>query len=209
MREPVKYYNGFDITEEVIRKINLIELKRLQEEITIFNSEPIETIYDLCLLHGTFPKEENVYLGTDWYIIYSKYDNDDIEINEWVAVGNVKNKLTQTIEMMNAMKKIIISAKNAKIFATMRHSTSYQFYQSLLSKGYLKEISNRPDIEEELPKNLSKIKDKLKTKYQMLEEYLQNSTSENLDKTHFNDYIYHLINFKITDKFVKKYQKTI
>ena len=27
MREEVKYYNGFDITEEVIRKINLIEHK--------------------------------------------------------------------------------------------------------------------------------------------------------------------------------------
>lgn len=209
MREPVKYYNGFEITEDVIRKINLIELKRVQEEITIFYSEPIETIHDLCLLHGTFPKEENVFLGQDWYIIYSQYDNNDIEINEWVAVGNVENKLNQTIEMMNAMKKIFLSSKDAKIFATMRHSTSYQFYQSLLSKGYLKEISNRSDIEEFLPEDLLNIKEKLKSKYQNLDDYLQNSKQENLDKTHFNDYIHHLIIFTPTDKFVKKYQKTV
>ena len=61
MREAVKHYTGYEITDEIIRKINLIELKRIKEGITYIKSEPIKTLRDLCKIHGTFPKEENVF----------------------------------------------------------------------------------------------------------------------------------------------------
>lgn len=209
MREEVKYYTGYQITDDIIRKINLIELKRIKEGITYIKSEPIETLRDLCRIHGTFPKEENVIIGQDWYIIYSKYyeDSSEIEINEWVAINKVENKLMQTIEMFSAMKKILLRNENITVFAIMKHSTSYKFYKSLLTRGYFEEISNRPDIDDEVPEFLEPIKKELKNKYERLEDFLQNLDNENLTDTRFEDIIHHLVIFKTTDKFIKKYKK--
>ena len=211
MREKVKYYTGYEITDDIIRKINLIELKRIKEGITYIKSEPIKTLRDLCRIHGTFPKEENVILGQDWYIIYSRLyeDSKEIEINEWVAINKVENKLIQTIEMLSAMKKILLDNKDITVYATMRHSTSYKFYQSLLAKKYFEELSNRPDIDDELPEEFELIKTELKNKYQSLEEYLQYSEKENQTNQSFDDFIHHYIIFKPTDKFIKRYKKKI
>ena len=209
MREEVKYYTGYQITNEIIRKINLIELKRIQEGITYIKTIPIETLKDLCRIHGTFPKEENVIIGQDWYIIYSKYyeDSSEVEINEWVAINQVENKLMQTIEMFSAMKKILLENENITVFATMKHSTSYKFYKSLLTRGYFEEISNRAEIDDELPKYLENIKEELKNKYETPEDFLQNLDQENLEDPHFEDIIHHLVIFKTTNKFIKRYKK--
>jgi len=209
MREPVKYYNGYEITDDVIRKINLIELKRIKEGITYIKSEHIETLRDLCRIHGTFPSEENIILGQDWYIIYSRLyeDSKEIEINEWVAIDKVENKLMQTVEMLSAMKKILLENPDITVFATMRHSTSYKFYQSLLKRGYFKEISNRADIDDELPKYLEPIKKELQNKYQTPKDFLQNLEQENLQDSHFGDIIHHLVIFKTTELFIKRYKK--
>ena len=209
MREAVKHYTGYEITDEIIRKINLIELKRIKEGITYIKSEPIKTLRYLCKIHGTFPKEENVIIGQDWYIIYSRLyeDASEIEINEWVAINKVENKLMQTIEMLSALKKILLENKDITVFATMRHSTSYKFYKLLLTRGYFKELSNRADIDDELPEYLEPIKTELKNKYETPEVFLQNLDNENLQDTHFEDIIHHLIIFKPTDKFIKRYKK--
>ena len=209
LREEVKYYTGYQITDDIIRKINLIELKRIKEGITYIKSEPIKTLRDLCRIHGTFPSEENIIIGQDWYIIYSRLykDSSEIEINEWVAIDQVENKLMQTIEMFSAMKRILLENKDITVFATMRHSTSYKFYRSLLTRGYFKEISNRADIDDELPEYLESIKTELKNKYETPEDFLKNIDKENLEDTHFEDIIHHLVIFKTTDKFIKRYKK--
>lgn len=209
MREEVKYYTGYEITDDIIRKINLIELKRMEEGITYIKSEPIKTLRDLCKIHGTFPKEENVIIGQDWYIIYSRLyeDSSEIEINEWIAINQVENKLIQTIEMFSAMKKILLENKDIIVFATMRHSTSYKFYRSLLTRGYFEEILNRSVIDDELPEYLESIKEELKNKYETSENFLKNLDNENLTDTRFEDIIHHLVMFKTTDKFIKRYKK--
>lgn len=210
MRKSVKYYTGYEITDEVIERINLIEQERIQEGITdIITNEPIYTLKDLCRLHNTFPHEENIVLGEDWYIIYTKYDQDteEIQIHEWLDINNTENKLTQTMEMLTAMKKIFLQNKNAKIYATMRHSTSYKFYQILLTRGLVEEISNNPDIDEELPSDIEIILNNLQSKYNSLKEYLLNEDKEIIGNQKIKDYIYHSVNFKITDKFIRRYIK--
>lgn len=206
MRKAIEYYKGYEINEEVIKRINSIEQIRINEGLTSITPEPISTLEDLCSIHDTYPEEENVILGEDWYIIYTKI-NYEIEINEWLAIGDVQNKLTQTIEMLNALKIVLLKSGNTKVYATMRHSTSYKFYQSLLSRGYLEEISDIANIEDNLPEDLEQIKNNLKRKYESLEEYLSNSNKENLENTDFDDFIYHFIIFKTTDKFRKRYKR--
>ena len=206
MRKAIEYYKGYEINEEVIKRINSIEQIRINEGLTSITPEPISTLEDLCSIHDTYPEEENVILGEDWYIIYTKI-NYEIEINEWLAIGNVQNKLTQIIEMLNALKIVLLKSGNTKVYATMRHSTSYKFYRSLLSRGYLEEISDIANIEDNLPEDLEQIKNNLKRKYKSLEEYLSNSNKENLENTDFDDFIYHFIIFKTTDKFKKRYKR--
>lgn len=206
MRKAIEYYKGYEINEEVIKRINSIEQIRINEGLTSITPEPISTLEDLCAIHDTLPEEENIILGQDWYIIYTKI-NYEIEINEWLAIGDVQNKLTQTIEMLNALKIVLLKSGNTKVYATMRHSTSYKFYRSLLSRGYLEEISDIANIEDNLPEDLEQIKNNLKRKYESLEEYLSNSNKENLENTDFDDFIYHFIIFKTTDKFRKRYKR--
>ena len=205
MIEPVWYYNGFEITDEIIKKVNLIELKRIKEKITNISCEKIDNLKDLCLLHGTMPQEEYIVLGMDWYVIYTRYNDnpDEIEINEWVAINNVENKLMQTIEMFNTIKNILLDSK--KVYATMRHSTSYKFYKLLLNRGYIEELSNVKELDDELPNHIELKKNELQNQYSSLEEYL---SIDNDIKQDIDDYIFHLIIFRMTDKFTKRYKKT-
>lgn len=207
LRTKVEYYTGYEITDDIIKKINLIIRKRIQEGLTYMSTNNITTLKDLCRLHGIFPNELNVALGQDWYIIYVKYNSEQIGIIEWVAIGNVENKLIQTMEMFKSMKKILLENRNAEILATMRRSTSYKFYQSFLTRGYFEEISESSDIDEELPSELKIIKSNLQNKYSSLEEYLQNSDKEYLTNTSFEDFINYFVTFKITDKFTRRYTK--
>lgn len=89
----------------MLKRINLIDLKRIQEGITQFSIERIKTLKLLCKVHETTPKKEHIILGEDWYIIYTELSEDEIEIKDWVAINNVENKFMQTIEMFNTLNK--------------------------------------------------------------------------------------------------------
>ena len=207
MKRQVNYYHGAEITLDVIKRIKEIERKRINEGITCIISEPISSVGELCDIHLVSSiEQEHIILGEDWYIMYSILENQ-IELNEWLAVNNVDNKLIQTMEMYQSLKKLLLQSKDYKFFATMRHSTSYRFYQNMLNRGFLQEISNRAYIDENLPYDLELIKNDLKSKYSTLEEYLQNEDKEQLKETDFSDFIYHLVIFKTTKSFTKKYKK--
>lgn len=207
MRRKVEYYSGHEITEEVLKKIHLIELKRLEEGITQFPLESINTLDELCQYYETTPSQENIILGEDWYINYNKIADYEMEINEWVAISAVSNKLGQTIEMYEALKKILLESEFRDIYIVSRHSTSYRLYQSLLRRGYIEEFDNTTDILENLPTELEQIKQKIIAEYGSLENYLKDENREKYEEFHLEDYIYHLIIFSITDKFVNKYKR--
>lgn len=203
MRQEIKHYQGKEITKDIIIKLNQISIKKYNEGIYTTMYEQIDTLEELCLWHNTSINEENVILGEDFYIIYANRIRN-IEILEWVALNTGKNKLTQTIEMFNELKKILLLSKDKRIKANMKHTTSYPFYQLLLSRNYFDEICDYPQIDfAELPNGKKTIKEILK-KYKTLSNYLKSNTSEFLE---LENYISHEAEFKITDKFIKKYQK--
>lgn len=80
MRKKVEYYHGYEITKKVLKKANLIGLKRYREgRYSIMFDETI-SLEDLCNWNDASPEEEYLVLGEDWYIIYTK-NSDYIEIN--------------------------------------------------------------------------------------------------------------------------------
>ena len=205
MRKKVKHYQGKEITNEVIRKMNLIELKRQKEGLTTFTIENIDNLEELCNYHDTIPEQENIIIGEDWYLIYTTYKSE-LENQEWLAINNVKDKLIQTIEMLNSLKKVLLENKDKTIYSILRHSTSYKFYKLFLERNYLKEIESDFSIADEIPEDLLSIIEN-RNQHIPLEEYLDTEEKEVLED--LPDFIFHNVEFKVTNQFIKKYQKKL
>lgn len=205
MRMKVEYYNGNKITSKVLKRINLIDLKRIQEGITKFSIERIKSLNSLCKSHGTTPKNEHVILGEDWYIIYTDISDTEIEVKDWVAIHNVENKFSQTIEMFNALKHILLEHENSIIYSTLRHSTSYQFYKKLLNEGYIEEGYDIIDFDD-CNQELEEIKQKILSKYDSIDDYLADEFREKYESSSVEDYIYHDVSFNITNSFKNRYK---
>ena len=206
MRKKVEYYSGRKITKDVLRRINLIDLKRIQEGINKFSMEEINSLKELCDSHETRPKNEHIILGEDWYIIYTDLSDMEIEIKDWVAINSVDNKFTQTMEMFNALKQILLKHKDHDIYSTLRHSTSYPFYKKFLDQGYFEESYDILDFDDENPK-LEEIKEKILSEYDSLYDYLEDENRNKYEDASVDDFIYHDVVFNVTDVFTNKYKK--
>ena len=202
MREKVKHYQGNEITSEVIRKMNLIELTRQREGLTTFSIENINNLLELCDYHDTDPEQENIIIGEDWYLMYTIY-NGELEIQEWISINNVKDKLVQSMEMFNSIKKVLLENKESIVYSTLRHSTSYRFYRLLLEKGYINEIDNNIDISDDIPEDLLSLVENRGNS--SIEEYLDTECEEVLDD--LPDFVFHNVEFMVSDKFVDRYNK--
>ena len=206
MRKKVEYYKGNKITKKVLKRIHLIDTKRIQEGTNQFDMEECRTLKELCETYETIPKQIHLILGEDWYIVYTYLSEEEIDIKDWVAIDKVENKFTQTMEMFSALKKILLAHKNYDIYSMLRHSTSYPFYQKIVNNGYIEEgydIVALDDSEEEI----EAIKEQILDKYDSVEDYLRDESRERYEGTHIDDYIYHNVVFNTTDKFNNKYKR--
>ena len=167
--------------------------------------ERIKSLNSLCKSHGTTPKNEHVILGEDWYIIYTDISDTEIEVKDWVAIHNVENKFSQTIEMFNALKHILLEHENSIIYSTLRHSTSYQFYKKLLNEGYIEEGFDIIDFDD-CNQELEEIKQKILSKYDSIDDYLSDEFREKYESSSVEDYIYHDVSFNITNSFKNRYK---
>lgn len=206
MRKKVEYYHGYEITKEVLKEINRIESKRIAEGITQFNNVKVETLEELCEINETTQEQEHIILGEDWYINYANISEEEIDIKNWVAIDKVENKFTQTIEMFNALKKILLEYQHCDIYSMLRHSTSYPFYKKLMGEGYIDEGYDIIDFDDSTPK-LEEIKEQILTEYDSFEDYLSDESREKYEDSNIEDYIYHNVVFNTTEKFRDRYKK--
>ena len=175
----VNHYVGYEITDEVIDKINLMAMSRYEEGVFSVLYEGVDTLDKLCSWHGAKPEEENVVMGEDWVIVYIKRDNE-LELVEWLDVDIVGDKFLQTIEMANAMKKILLDNKDLELVADMRHDTSYQFYKMMKKKGYLETKNEVVGCEESAPGDVLDYADRIIEEYGSFEDYFDGDLRNNL-----------------------------
>lgn len=206
MRKKVEYHKGTDLTKEILKRIHLIDAKRIQEGTTQFNMEECRTAEELCEIYETTPEATNIILGEDWYIIYAYISEEEIDIKDWVAIDKVENKFTQTMEMFSALKKILLAHKDYDIYSMLRHSTSYPFYQKLVNEGYVEEGYDMVDLDES-SEELEVIKQEILDEYDSIEDYLSDEKRERYEGTHLDDNIYHNVVFNTTEKFNNKYKR--
>lgn len=206
MRQKLKYYQGYEITQEVITKINTISFQRYSEGSYGMLYEDYEDFEDLCLCNEFIPEHTYITLGEDWFIIYTK-EKSYININEWVSLSNVSNKFTQTIEMFNELKKILLSSEDKNITSLMKHNTSYKFYLDFLNRGFLQEYQDGVIAESFMPSDVEKVVNSLIERYDYLGYFFKDEKRNKHKEEIIEDYIYHNITFGITDKFKTRYKK--
>ena len=202
--ETIKHYKGMDITPDLISSKNLIAMRRYSEGYYSFLFEGIDTIDNICYWCDCNPEDLNLILGKDWYIMYVTRP-DEIEITEWINTPREKQVLEQTNEMLTSMVGILLLSEGREIYASMRHHTSYKFYEKLKRLGYVEELFIHSKMEMDIPLELDKIVHVLAEKYEDLDEYFADENRVHFPE--YGEYVYHDIRFCITDKFIKRYKK--
>lgn len=207
MERKVNYYDGDNISDEVISKAKRIINSSDNGWIFSWNDD-VETLDDLCFMHRSYPDEERMILGEDWVISYSdSVDEDEVYIAQWSCCAT-DNKFLQSVEMMKALKGILLDSEGRKVSCGMRHDTSYCFYESLLKRGYLEEFTSLIGVDEYLYKSrkLKSIVSGILSEYDSLDDYFLENGYDNFPKR-FHKLIFHEVTFGVTDKFVKQYKK--
>ena len=203
-RKKVKHYKGYQINPLVLGKVNIIDLTRIKENITMFSMERVKTLKQLTRNYLSEPNNTHIILGEDWYIAYT-ISEDELDIKDWIAINTVENKFAQTTEMFNALKKILLENAHCNIKCILRHSTSYKFYKKLLDEGLIEEQLDIVEFDDDSPK-LEEIKYQILDKYDSLEEYLSDESREKYEEYHIDDFIYHEVDFNVTKSFTNRYK---
>ena len=194
----VEIFKGEEITTKQIAAIKRIARKRYSKEIYREYFLHIKDVKDLARLQGIQVPRETIAIGTDWFLCYTESDYH-VEILEWVALDN-ENKLKQSIEMMHTLKQILLKNKKKVFMASMRHDTSYEMYQKMLQEGFFKELSHKRVIDCAAPKAMDKIE-----AFNDLTTLLSNDIPDEYKE--YLKYILHHMQFMLSNKFVKKYEK--
>lgn len=194
MSRKIEIVNGVNLTDFQVHQINSIYLSAFVDyNYSVERKEDFEELFDYLLKDITF------IIGEDWFIVYSVED-DYIDILLWAAKYNSDNKISQSVEMYNALKTLFLRYYNCYFTAEMIHSTSYQFYLKMLEKGYI-----NPNYDFLKLYNLNLL-EQLKLKIIGSD----NVTNQVLDSGLFirDERLYkviHEVNFELTDSFKRKY----
>lgn len=150
----------------------------------------------LLFSHATNPWDERLILGQDWYLEYC-IEGDLLFILDWASVPNDQVFL-QVCEMKQAFQQIFSSNGVKYAFASMRHSTSYAFYQRALKFQLVQTLNEELCLDYFIPKSLEQKIDA----YRDISEFLQFVG----DDLSFEDgfYIFHEIEFCVTDRFLRR-----
>lgn len=136
MERSVKTYSIEELNNEHVKRINTISRYAFQTDDEEFLSDVEELIFYYEKIPGTL----FIMMGEDWYIIYDIF-YDYIEIDEWAAILETKEKIVQSIEMYNAFEELFINNCDLKFKVSLLDNTSYPFYLKLKEKGYVEELS--------------------------------------------------------------------
>ena len=194
----VEIFKGEEITSKQITTIKRIARERYSKEIYNEYFRRIKDVKDLARLQGIQIPKETIAIGTDWFLCYTETDYH-VEILEWVALDN-ENKLKQSIEMMHTLKQLLLKNKKKIFMASMRHDSSYEMYKKMLQEGLFKELSHKRVIDCAAPKTMDKIE-----AFNDLTTLLSSNIPDEYKE--YLKYILHHMQFMISDKFVKKYEK--
>lgn len=199
----VEIYRGTEIGNNQIETIRNIAYRRYSKNVFDEYFSNIHDVKDLARLHSISVDDEILIIGKDWFLCYTE-SVYYVQVSEWILADN-DDRLQQTVEMMNVLKKILIQNRGKLFCASMRHDTSYQIYLKMLENNYFKELRHNYIIDCSAPQEVAEIKEKLSNSFDNMEEFL--SSEKSRDYEEYLTYILHQLNFIVTHKFEKKCKK--
>ena len=149
--------------------------------------------------------DEILLLCDDWYLLY-KITDTSLVILDWLSIDDNK-PFKRMVEMSDIITKLLIKYKNLKVETTFRHYTSYNIYSKLRDLGYLNELDNYLFLDRNIPKNIGNQIDRI-IGIEGPDTLIKFMESEDILKyKDYYPYFLHLTEFKVTDKFIKRYSK--
>lgn len=149
MKRVAKIYKGFQINGQVLDRMKAIVLassysKNVYEEYY----QDFYNIYEMAQDSESQVCDNVVVMGEDWFFHYVDTD-EDIHFVEWVAAEsmNKERKVTQTIEMIHYLKRVLISNYYKVFCAAIRHDTAYQLYLKMIEKDYFIPLYDEVEID--------------------------------------------------------------
>ncbi len=190
----IRYFNGEEITDDVILKMNSITERSRRPQDVIYFDECLEGVENLTACRGTFPEQENIVLGEDWFIGYVDW-YDSIEFTMWYGVDKADNKVVQTAEMLSALRSVLSSYPDRKFTGYLKHFTSYPIYKKYEEHGYIKTREHTEFIDCGAPVDMDM-------------RFKKEQKCKNADfSLEVGDWVLHGVEFEVTDKFQKRYCK--
>ena len=201
----IETYRGKKIGKKQLKKIKKIAVLSLKGSKLQKKYKRIYKLEDIQERMFFNDFDEYLVLGNDWFLTYNIEDNL-VRISNWMAVDDKNTKLTQSIEMLNTIKELLINNKDKKFVANFRHNTSYPLYKKMLDKDYFKENFHHIDkvsCPASVELRLKFLEMYSPCNYEIFLKYLKSEAAiKNPDDL---EYIIHCIVFKVTNEFIEKY----
>ena len=198
----VEYFNGDEITPDVIERFKRLAAERFSDEVFIDYFSYLYDVEGYASLHEVYPSDEYMIFGEDWVFSYH-ISNKELILSDWIASANSSDKFAQSLEMYREIKNVLLEGSVCFFSGYLRHTTSYPFYKSFVERGYIEEFADSLVIDVCSEEEYERIAAKVYSDDSSLEDAVEGDRLTESEK----GYIYHDVTFELTKKFFKRYQK--
>lgn len=198
----VEYFNGDEITPDVIERFKRLAAERFSDEVFIDYFSYLYDVLGYASLHEVYPSDEYMIFGEDWVFSYH-IANKELILSDWIASANSSDKFAQSIEMYLEIRKVLLETSACFFSGYLRHTTSYPFYKSFVERGYIEEFVDSLAIDACSDEEYERIVEKFYNADCTLKEAIERGMLTESEK----GCIYHDVTFELTKKFFKRYQK--
>lgn len=195
----IKHYKGKQITKDVIKIFREFTKSRFEQEVFEEYFSYITSVKEYANVHGVEIEDENIIVGEDWIFSYH-LAGKELVLSDWVAKEETTDKFAQSIEMYKTIKKVLLTSEAEFFSASLRHSTSYPFYQAFKERGMIDEFVDCLSVNLCSDETYEQIANKVSKYDATLEELLESGKLTEKEK----DYIYHDVTFELGPVYQKK-----
>ena len=194
----IKYYKGKEITKDVIKTFREYTKARFGSEVFEEYFSYITDVKEYAGVHGVNIEDENIIVGEDWIFSYHM-SGKELILSDWVAKEESSDKFAQSLEMYKTIRNVLLTTSAEFFSASLRHSTSYPFYQAFKERGMIEEFVDALSVNLCTDEMYEQIERKVLEYDATLDELLESGKITEQEK----DYLYHDVTFELGPAYKK------
>lgn len=194
----IKHYKGKEITKDVIKTFREYTKARFGSEVFEEYFSYITDVKEYAGVHGVNIEDENIIVGEDWIFSYHM-SGKELILSDWVAKEDSSDKFAQSLEMYKTIRNVLLTTSAEFFSASLRHSTSYPFYQAFKERGMIEEFVDALSVNLCTDEMYEQIERKVLEYDATLDELLESGKITEQEK----DYLYHDVTFELGPAYKK------